>query len=51
MCRSESKQGQAPNKRVREITADSNDDFVIDAVYGVENKLLLLSTYCMVKFV
>jgi hypothetical protein len=32
MCRSESKQGQAPNKRVREITADSNDDFVIDAV-------------------
>jgi hypothetical protein len=39
MCRSESKQGQAPNKRVREITADSNDDFVIDVVYSMENKL------------
>ena len=39
MCRSESKQRQVPNKRVREIAADSNDDFVIDAVYCVENKL------------
>ena len=39
MCRSESKQRQTPNKQVREIAADSNDDFVIDAVYCVENKL------------
>ena len=39
MCRSESKQRQTPKKRVREIAADSNDNFVIDAVYGVENKL------------
>lgn len=35
----ESKQNQAPNKRVREITKDQHDDFVIDAVYSVENKL------------
>ena len=38
MCRLESKQRQAPSKRVKEITADSNHDFVIDAVYCVESK-------------
>ena len=38
MCRLESKQRQAPSKRVKEVTADSNHDFVIDAVYCVESK-------------
>ena len=39
MCRSESKQSQAPKKRVREITANQHTDFVVDAMYCVENKL------------
>ena len=49
MCRSESKQSQAPIKRVKEITGDSNDDFVIDPVYCVESELGIVETLAVVN--
>ncbi len=32
MCRAETKQTRIPNKGVKEIRAESNDDFVIETV-------------------
>ncbi|XP_028416269.1 uncharacterized protein K02A2.6-like [Dendronephthya gigantea] len=39
MCRSVPKQNEMSNRRVRGIAAHSNDDFVIEAVYGEENNV------------
>ena len=56
MCRAETKQTRIPNKGVKEIRAESSDDFVIETVEILESQTVMtqkplpLSIYSMKKF-